>query len=123
MIKTLGQVMLYVEDVNAVKEFWLNQVGFELIEEHKSPEMHYAEIAPTAQSETHFVLFERAMIEKSAPELNFGTPSLMFRTEDANALYQTFQAKGITVGELVERGESTVFNFADVEGNYFAVTD
>lgn len=123
MITSLGQVMLYVEDIDAVKDFWLNQAGFVLIEEHKSPEMRYVEIAPTAKTETHFVLFERSVIEKNSPELNFSTPSLMFRTDDINALYSRFQSNGITVGEIVKRGEDRIFNFSDNEGNYFAVTD
>lgn len=33
MIEQLLQVMIYVEDVTTMKEFWINQLGFNLIEE------------------------------------------------------------------------------------------
>lgn len=33
MIEKLQQVMIYVDDVAAMKNFWLDVVGFELIEE------------------------------------------------------------------------------------------
>lgn len=119
MITQLGQVMLYVEDVGAVKNFWTEKAGFVVIEEKEGS----VEIAPSKEAETSFVLFNRKDIEVAEPELNFGTPSLMFYTDDANRLYREFKDAGITVGELITIGMGTVFNFADVENNYFAVVE
>lgn len=55
--------------------------------------------------------------------LNLGTPSLMFFTEDVDALYRDLTDKQITVGEIVELPTGRVFNFADDEANYFAVME
>lgn len=119
MITQLGQVMLYVEDVEAVKKFWTEQAGFVVLEEKDGS----VEIAPKGEAQTSLVLFNRKVIEAVEPELNLDTPSLMFYTDDVNQLYKKFQAAGVTVGELVTIGQGMAFNFADVENNYFAVVE
>ncbi|MNJ73663.1 hypothetical protein D3C77_704860 [compost metagenome] len=58
-----------------------------------------------------------------SPDVNLGTPSLMFFADQVEHLYQEFSNKGITVGELVDLPMGKVFNFADDEGNYFAVLE
>ena len=50
------------------------------------------------------------------------SPSLMFASEDVFGLYKKMQANKVTLGDLVQIGEEYVFNFADPDGNYFAVT-
>lgn len=119
MITQLGQIMLYVDDVETVKNFWIERAGFTVVEEKEGT----VEIAPSKEAQTSLVLFNRKTVEAVEPELNFETPSLMFYTNDANQLYQDFKEAGITVGELVTIGMGTVFNFADVEDNYFAVLE
>lgn len=119
MIMKIGQVMLYVDDVAAVKQFWTEKAGFVVVEEKEDS----VEIAPSKDAQTSLVLFNRKEVEALEPELNFETPSIMFETEDAKKLYQQFKDASIAVGELVTIEMGTVFNFADVEGNYFAVVE
>jgi len=57
------------------------------------------------------------------PELNVGTPSLLFFTENVDELYRDLTAKGVTVGEIVSMPSGRVFNFSDSEDNYFAVME
>ena len=57
------------------------------------------------------------------PELNLSTPSLMFHSENLDKLYKDFSDKNITVGEIVDMPSGRVFNFADNEGNYFAIME
>lgn len=57
------------------------------------------------------------------PEMNLGTPSLMFYTEQFDQLYQDLADNNVTVGEIVELPTGRVFNFADQEQNYFAVME
>ncbi|MNC80081.1 hypothetical protein D3C75_1327500 [compost metagenome] len=57
------------------------------------------------------------------PELNLGTPSIILYSDDLDGLYQDFQEKDITVGDLVNMPGGRVFNFADDENNYFAVME
>jgi lactoylglutathione lyase len=48
---------------------------------------------------------------------------LMFFTKNLDQLYKDYKDKNITVGEIVNIPDGRVFNFADNEENYFAVTE
>ncbi|HJE20301.1 MAG TPA: VOC family protein, partial [Aliicoccus persicus] len=113
MFKNLGQVMVYVKNLDAAKAFWTEKSGFSLIDDQIEGDIRWIEIAPTKESETSIVLHDKAVIAKMSPELNLGTPSLMFITDDVEGLYQEFKNKQITVGDLVEMPTGKVFNFAD----------
>lgn len=85
--------------------------------------MKSIEIAPTKEAETSFVLHNKELVGKMHPELNLGTPSLMFFTENLDQLYSNLKNKKVTVGEIVEIPSGRIFNFADSEENYFAVME
>ncbi|WP_017547431.1 VOC family protein [Salinicoccus carnicancri] len=124
MIKKLAGVMLYVDNQEEAVKFWRDGLGFTVVSEEELPEGYKAvEVAPDGKSETSITIFEKAFIRKYSPELGMGTPSLMFETEDAGALYEDMKSKGITVGEMTEMAGSKVFNFKDGEDNYFAVSE
>ncbi|SOC43260.1 VOC family protein [Ureibacillus acetophenoni] len=107
MIRKLGQVMIYVNDQEAAIKFW----------------MSWYEIAPTKSAETSFVLQNKELVAKLEPEVNVGTPSLLFYADNLEQVYEDFKSKGITVGVIVNVPEGKVFNFADEEGNYFAIVE
>ncbi|WP_157454752.1 VOC family protein [Carnobacterium maltaromaticum] len=125
MIESVGQVMLYVNDQKAAAEFWTQKVGFTKSTEVDNGDGTFSiEIAPKETSDTSFVLHDRKFVEKLHPELNLGTPSILFSASaKLETLYAEFQEKGITVGDLIEMPQMKVFNFADSEGNYFAVRE
>jgi lactoylglutathione lyase len=80
------------------------------------------ELAPNDTSDCHLVLFNLAIVEEMSEGISLETPSILFGSYDINAMRNDLIAKGVTVGEIVEMGSRT-FNFADVEGNYFAVEE
>ncbi|GAB3056502.1 VOC family protein [Salinicoccus sesuvii] len=122
MFTKLAEVMLYVEDQDGAKKFWTEKLGFKVINESdQGDEMRWIEIRPTEGAETSIILFDRKVVEKFSPELNFGTPSLMFFTKDLDALHQELREKGVNVGEIETFSSMRTFNFADEEENYFAV--
>ncbi|UKS29720.1 VOC family protein [Paenibacillus sp. HWE-109] len=123
MINKIGQVMLYVNDQDECLKFWTEKAGFSVVAEEKNEYMRWIEIAPTNDAQTSFVLHNKAVIAKMQPELNLSTPSLLFFSDELDSLYQDFKDKDITVGELVTIPSGRVFNFADNEGNYFAVLE
>ncbi|WP_156575182.1 VOC family protein [Bacillus luti] len=124
MINTVGQIMLYVNNQDEVKEFWTEKVGFIVIsEEDNGQGMRWIEIAPTKEAETSIVLHNKELIAKMQPELNLGTPSLMFFSKDFDRLYSNLVNKNVTVGEIVTMPTGRIFNFADSENNYFAVME
>ncbi|WP_404460942.1 VOC family protein [Sutcliffiella horikoshii] len=124
MINKLGQVMLYVNNQDEAVKFWTEKVGFLVISEEDNGEgMRWIEIAPSKESETSIILHNKEFVAKMSPELNLGTPSLMFLTEDLEGLYSKLTAENVTVGEMVNMPSGKVFNFADGEENYFAVME
>jgi len=124
MFNRLGQVMLYVNDQDKARAFWTEKAGFQVIaEEDNGDGMRWIEVAPKKDAETSIVLQNKAVVAEMAPELNLGTPSLMFYSDDLDQLFSDLSSKNVTVGELVTMPFGRVFNFADDEDNYFAVME
>lgn len=124
MISKIGQIMLYVNNQDEARDFWTEKVGFSVIsEEDNGHGMRWIEIAPTQEAETSIILHNKKLIAKMQPELNLGTPSLMFFSKAFDKLYRDLLSKDVTVGEIVTLPSGRVFNFADSENNYFAVME
>ncbi|CEG28782.1 VOC family protein [Bacillus sp. B-jedd] len=124
MINKLGQVMLYVNNQDEAVNFWTEKLGFNVIaEEDNGQGFRWIEVAPKNGMGTTIVLHNKEFIAKMSPELNLGTPSLMFFTENLDELYSDLVSKNIKVGEIVTMPGGRVFNFADGEENYFAVME
>ncbi|MGM0750720.1 MAG: VOC family protein [Bacillota bacterium] len=124
MISKVGQIMLYVSNQDEAVNFWIEKVGFTVIaEEDNGQGMRWIEIAPTKDAETSIVLHDKEFIAEMEPELNLGTPSLMMFSNNLDELHNSLSNKNITVGQIVEMPSGRVFNFADHEGNYFAVME
>lgn len=115
------QVMLYVTDVAAAGAFW-ESLGFVILEESEADGTLVLEIAPSTESNLHLVLYDLNYVQSHSPEVNIAAPSILFTATDVLDLYQRMQVLNVTLGELVQLGEQLIFNFADPEGNYFAVS-
>lgn len=118
----LGQIMLYVDSQDESMKFWTKILGFSVLaEEDNGNGMRWIEVGSSKDAGTSIVLHNKKFVAEMEPEMNLGTPSLMFFTEDIEQLRSDLLAKGITVGEIVNMPSGKVFNFADYEENYFAV--
>ncbi|EAC2401533.1 VOC family protein [Listeria monocytogenes] len=124
MIEKIGQVMLYVENQAAVRDFWVEKLDFVVVsEEVVNGEIQWIEIAPTKGVETTFVLQNKKKVAEMNPEMNLGTPSILLFGNNLAELYEEYKNKGITVGDLIDLPMGLVFNFSDNEGNYFAICE
>ncbi|AUO10169.1 VOC family protein [Priestia megaterium] len=124
MIKKVGQIMVYVNDQDQAVKFWTEKMGFQVMSEQNNEQgMKWIELAPVVGAETTIILHNKQLIAKMQPELNVGTPSLLFFTENVDELYSDLTAKGVRVGEIVSMPSGRVFNFSDSEDNYFAVME
>ncbi|MCV9885319.1 VOC family protein [Metabacillus halosaccharovorans] len=122
MINKVGQIMLYVSNQDEAVNFWTEKVGFQVVAEEDNGEgMKWIELSPTKEAETSIILHNKELISKMEPELNLGTPSLLFFSDNLDELYNRLQNKDVTVGDIVDMPNGRVFNFSDNEGNYFAV--
>jgi lactoylglutathione lyase len=124
MISKVGQIMLYVANQDQAVAFWTEKLGFTVIsKEDNGQGMRWIEIAPNKNAETSIILHNKEFVAKMSPELNLGTPSLMFFSEDIDQLYRDLSNKNVTLGKMVNMPSGRVFNFADDENNYFAVME
>ncbi|MCC3868026.1 VOC family protein [Terrisporobacter mayombei] len=124
MINILGQVMVYVNNQDEAVKFWTEKVGFAIISEEDNGEgMSWIEIAPQKNSQTTIVLHNKEVIAKMGTGINLGTPSLLFFTEDIEALHVKLSNNNVLVGEIINMPFGKTFNFADNEQNYFAVAE
>lgn len=124
MINTLGQVMVYVNNQDEAVKFWTEKVGFTVISEESNGEgIRWIEIAPQKNSQTSIVLHNKEIVAKMGAGINLETPSLLFFTENIEELYAKLSKNNVTVGEVVHMPLGKTFNFADYEGNYFAVAE
>ncbi|KAB2333070.1 VOC family protein [Cytobacillus depressus] len=124
MFTKLGQIMLYVNNQDESLKFWTEKAGFIVVSEQDNGQgMRWIEIAPSKEAETSIVLHNKELIAKMQPQLNLGTPSLMFFTDNLDGLYEDLSNKKVKVGEIVTMPSGRVFNFADDEENYFAVME
>lgn len=115
--------MLYVNNQDEAVNFWTEKIGFSVISEENGEGMRWIEIAPSKDAETSIILHDKETVKKMSPELNLGTPSLMFHTENLDQLHSELSSKNIFVGEIIDMPSGRVFNFADGEENYFAVME
>lgn len=127
MIKSIGQVMLYVKSTENAKNFWVNKVGFKLVEElsneYEGVKYFSYVIAPEEKSDVQFVLHDKEFVSKVSPEVNLGNPSILMSTSDIEETYNMFIKNGIHANPIVNVFEGKVFNFCDEEENYYAVRE
>lgn len=123
MIQSIGQVMLYMEDIESAAAFWKEKMGFEWIEkQEQGPQVSYI-VAPKQDSEVQFVLHDRKAVAKMNPDMNLGVPSILMTATNLDAYQKELLAKGVIANPIMDLGFMKVFNFSDQEGNYFAVRE
>lgn len=116
------QIMLYVSDVEASVKFW-QSLDFVVVDHQEVDGTSVVEIAASKNAQAQFVLYDREFVMSHSPEVADNTPSIMFFAKDILGLYKKMQALEITLGELIQLEDRMVFNFADNEENYFAVSE
>ncbi len=123
MIK-LNEIMLYVNDQQKVADFWVGKLDFVIESKQDYGEAYFLVLSDGRENSTKLVLQNKAVVAASEPMLNLETPSILLTTDDIDGLYQKFQDENVTVGEKVVFPDGKkVFNFADPEGNYFAIIE
>ncbi|MEI5989275.1 glyoxalase [Enterococcus termitis] len=115
------KIMLYVTNVEESSKFW-QKIGFVEKERDAVDGTLVVEIAPSETAETMIVLYDLEFIQQHSPEVAGNTPSLMFFADDVMELYKKMKDADVRVGELVQLPTGLVFNFADNDENYFAVS-
>ena len=117
----VGYVVLYVNDAEACRKFWIEQIG---MVEKRSTEAGGFAIAQVGFADQPFA-FELVPLElmKDNPDnLDLATPSIGFQVEDLDAAHATLVGRGVQTTYVGEHEGTPSFAFSDPEGRWFAVT-
>ena len=114
-------VVLYVNDAEACRQFWVEQVG--MVEKRRAAAGAF-EIIQVGFADQGFA-FELVPLElmRDNPDgLDLATPSIAFEVEDLAAAHDELVGRGVQATEVGEHGGTPSFAFSDPEGHWFAVT-
>jgi len=117
----VGYVVLYVNDAEACRRFWVEQIG--MVEKRRS-EAAGSTIAQVGFADQPFA-FELVPLElmKENPDgLDLATPSIAFTVDDLGATHDALVRRGVQATDVGDHQGTPSFAFSDPEGRWFAVT-
>lgn len=122
MKQSLGLVSLVVRDYDEAIAFFVEKLGFRLVEDSPVPEQgkRWVVVSPPGASESQLLL-ARASTPEQATRIGAQTGGRVFLflyTDDFWRDYETYRARGVVfVREPVEQPYGTVAVFEDLYGN------
>lgn len=122
MKQSIGLVSLVVRDYDEAIAYFVNTLGFELVEDTAIPEENkrWVVVAPRGASEARLLLARAKGDEQTAciGRQTGGRVFLFLYTDDFWRDFRSFQAQGVVfVREPKETGYGTVAVFHDLYGN------
>ena len=114
-------VVLYVDDAEACRRFWVEQVGMVEKDRKEFGDFSVVQVG-FADQEFAFELVPLAMMADNPYDLDLATPSLALQVDDLEAARAHLVDRGVTAMEIGEHGGVRSFAFSDPEGRWFAVT-
>ena len=117
----VGYVVLYVNDPEACRTFWIDQIG--MVEKRTSEAGHFA-IAEVGFADQPFAfeLVPLALMQDNPDGLDLAMPSIAFRVDDLEVAHADLVGRGVQATDVGEHQGTPSFAFADPEGHWFAVT-
>jgi lactoylglutathione lyase len=120
MVMRVGYVVLYVNDVEACRRFWLDQVG--MVEKRRSDAGGSAIVqVGFADQPFAFELVPLALMADNPDNLDLATPSIGFQVDDLAAAHAELAGRGVEATDIGDHGGTPSFAFSDPEGHWFAV--
>ena len=128
MQRSLGLVSVVVRDYDEAIDFYVNVLGFTLVDDSDVPEQRkrWVVVTPSAASPTQ-VLLARAANDEQASRIGNQTGGRVFLflyTDDFERDFAAYKAKGVTfVREPKRESYGTVAVFADLYGNLWDLVE
>ena len=117
----VGYVVLYVNDAEACRRFWVGQVGMVEKRRNEAGGFTIAKVG-FADQEFAFELVPLELMKDNPDNLDLATPSIGFQVDDLERARTDLAARGVQVSDLGEHSATPSFAFSDPEGRWFAVT-
>src|SRR5687768_13099752 len=111
----VGYVVLYVNDAEVCRNFWVDQVG--MVEKRRNDVAGRTIVqVGFADQPFSFELVPLALMKDNPDNLDLATPSIAFRADDLQASHDALAEAGVQVSDIGEHSGTTSFAFADPEG-------
>jgi len=110
------RIMLYVTDVDQTVNFWQENFALPIVATNALPDGSQ-NIVLQMNAGTELSFFSRDFIKKFSPEVLDDVPSLMFFSDNFDALHE--KLAGAT--PIADNNGLPTFAFPDPDGRYFAV--
>ena len=117
----VGYVVLYVDDTEKCRRFWVEQVGMVEKRRDEVGDFTISQVGFADQSFA-FQLVPLEMMKDNPDGLDLTTPSTGFQAGDLAAARATLLGRGVQATEVGEHHGMRNFAFSDPEGRWFAVT-
>ena len=115
MSMRVGYVVLYVNDAEACRQFWIEQVGMVEKERNEIGDFTVVQVGFADQPFT-FELVPLAMMTDNPYGLDLATPSIALHADDLEAARAQLVDRGVTAMEIGEHSGVRSFAFSDPEG-------
>jgi serine phosphatase RsbU (regulator of sigma subunit)/predicted enzyme related to lactoylglutathione lyase len=118
----IHDVVIFVRDLDRSKQFYLDQLGFKLVVDHRFPNgERWIEVAPPDGSANLAIVAPKP--EHEAYKLIGGDRWVFFMTEDVHAKYKEWSERGVHFQFPPEQPAwgGTFTRFEDVDGNIFGL--
>ena len=117
----VGYVVLYVNDADACRTFWIEQVG--MVEKRRTEAGAFTIVqVGFADQSFAFELVPLDLMKDNPDGLDLATPSVCFNVDDLEATRAILVGRGVQASEVGEHQGMRTFAFSDPEGRWFAVT-
>lgn len=117
----VGYVVLYVNDAEACRWFWVEQIGMAEKRRAEAGTLTMAQVG-FADQPFAFELVPLEMMKDNPDGLDLATPSICFHVDDLEAARAALVGRGVQTTEVGEHQGTRSFAFSDPEGRWFAVT-
>jgi lactoylglutathione lyase len=116
----VGYVVLYVNDAEACRAFWVDQIG--MVEKRRSQAGSFTIIQVGFTDQAFALELVPLELMKDNPDgLDLGTPSIAFTVGDLASTRASLVGRGVEATEVGEHEGTPSFAFSDPEGRWFAV--
>ncbi len=117
----VGYVVLYVDDAEACRRFWVEQIGMVEKRQTEAGDLTIAQVG-FADQPFAFELVPLEMMKDNPDQLDLATPSICFQVVDLEATHAALLGRGVQASDVGEHNGTRSFAFSDPEGRWFAVT-
>lgn len=117
----VGYVVLYVDDAEACRRFWVEQIGMVEKRRTEAGGFRIAQVG-FADQPFAFELVPLEVMKDNPDDLDLATPSIAFHVDDLEATHAALVGRGVEATDVGEHQGIRSFAFSDPEGHWFAVT-